>query len=113
MKKAKTTIYAQDALYVTAYLEDFDGDIAKWKVSFYELWRYQMTWYFAHTIELFDSEQHGVFVNIVCKPAFKDSLLNTMESLGYRNVKVQNDEVGFIHITDLPDDMLFDFAVID
>ena len=87
----------KDALWVRAYLSDFDGDVAKWKNSFYELWREQMTWSFAYHIEVHEYSDGDVGVDMYIKPSFKDALLGAMESYGYRNVHVDPSAVGIVY----------------
>lgn len=110
-KYADVSVYFEDALYITADLEDFDGDVQKWKTAFYELWRYQMTWHFAHRIYVEDTSD-GVYVGIYCKPAYRGSLLDTMETLGYRNIQVIDYEIGTIECTELPDEKFIDYAIV-
>lgn len=111
-RKARVNVYMEKSLLVTAKWSDFDGDVQQWKDAIYELFRYQMTWSFAHQIELIDSRNSGVFVSIHCRPAYKENLLDTMEDLCFRNVNVTSEEIGVIECTDLPEDMLIDFAIV-
>lgn len=112
-KKARVYVYAEDAISVTATLNDFNGTVQEWKIAFYELWRYQMTWHFAHKISVHDSRGSGVYVCVLCKPAYEKNIVDTMESIGFRNVKVQHEDIGTIECTDFPDDMLIDFVAVD
>lgn len=112
-KKARVNVWMEDALNVSATLNDFDGDVQKWKLTFYELWRYQMTWHFAYRISVHDRRNGGVYVCILCKPAYEKNIVETMESLGYRNIIVEHENIGTIECTDLPEDMLIDFVDVD
>ena len=112
-KYAKVAVYLEDTVYITANLNDFDGDVQKWKLAFYELWRYQMTWHFAHEISVFDNSRSGVFVRIICKPSYEKCILGTMEELGFRNIHTEHDNIGTIECSELPEEMLIDFAVVD
>ncbi len=112
-KKARVNVYAEDAAHITARLEEFDGDVAKWKNSVYELFRYDMTYSFAHKIDVGESRKGGVFVSLIIKPAFEESVKETMGDLGFRNLNVYHEDIGTIECTELPDDMLFDYVKID
>lgn len=112
-KKARVNVYMEDTVHVWSHLEDFDGDVAKWKNAIYELFRYDMTWSFAHKIDVIDSRSSGVFVSIISKPAFEESLLDTMHDLGFRNIKSEHEDIGAIECTELPEDMLVDFAIVN
>lgn len=112
-KKLRVTVRTEDAVYVTADLSDFDGDVPKWKNAVYELFRYDMTWSFAHKIEVTENRSTGVFVRVVLKPAYEEPLIRTMENLGFRNLNVYHEDVGVIDGLDLPDDLLLDYVYFD
>ncbi len=84
------------AVLVIAHLRDFDGDVQKWKDAFYELWRHQLTWSFAYSLNLNESRANGVYVDLTIKPSYRENLLETMESLGYRNVQTYATHVGIV-----------------
>ena len=111
-KKAMVNVITEDAVNITATLESFIGTTAEWKVAVYELFRYQMTWSFAHRIDVREN-RHGVFVNLLVKPDYEKNVLATMESLGFRNVAASHEDIGWIECTDLPEDMLLDYVYID
>jgi len=112
-KHARVNVYEEDAVRVTASLEAFDGDVQKWKLMVYEVFRYQMTWDFAHRIDLRDYRDGGVYIIILCKPAYEKNIINTMKDLGFADVKAEHENVGVIECTDLPDDMLYDYVYTD
>ena len=84
------------AIRMTAHYQDFEGQIEKWKDSFYMVWRYQMTWDFAYEIAVRDSRRYGVFIDILVKEAFKKDALKMLEDLGYRNVETSEENVGVV-----------------
>ena len=85
------------AVRVIASIKDFDGDVVKWKMSFYDLWRLQMTWSFAHLIEVIETGRQGnVKVHMIVKKNYFRSLLNTMEDLGYRNIESEEESFVFV-----------------
>ena len=96
----RTNIYKEKALLVTASIKNFDGDVQEWREAFYELWRHQMTWGFAYNISVIDGRE-GVFVDMVIKPAYREAVANTLESLGYRKVQITDCSVGLIPCTDV------------
>lgn len=98
MKKLFDTTKAR---FIRAYLNDFDGDLEKWKDSFYQLWRYQLTWDFAYKLELAETRSAGVHVSMLIKPAYENQVLDTMESLGYCNIRNNEDSVAVVHSYDL------------
>lgn len=106
----------EKAYRVTATFADFDKEggsmigwncddkVLAWKLAFYEIWRYQMTWQFAYRLEIIDGREN-LFVSILCKESFLDSLLNTMDGVGYRNVKSYETKVGMISCLKVPEDV--------
>ena len=112
-RKARVNVYMKDSVLVVSHLKDFVGTTAEWKNAIYELFRYDMTWSFANKIDLIDSRSSGVFVRINCRPAYEDQLLETMQDLGFRNITHTHEDIGAIECTDLPEDMLIDFAIVD
>lgn len=105
----RVPIYGEDAVRVTANYKDFDGNISQWRDTFYELWRYQMTWSFAYEIEVIEGRD-GVFVSILSKPDFEKNIVETMGALGYGNVKHYAEKVGVVESLDVGD---YDTVVID
>ena len=101
---------------VTANYESFDKEgggmimwnceqkVDAWKMAFYELWRYQMTWHFCHRLEVIDGS-NGLFVHMICKESFTEPLLNTMEGIGYRNIQKHETYVGVVDCMKVPDDV--------
>ena len=112
-KKAKVNVYAKEAVTIYAYWKDFDGDIKRWKNSIYDMFRWDMTYGYAHDILVYESNANGAYIRLIIKPAFKESVLDTMQELGFRNMSVTHDEIGTIDSTELPEDMLYDIVVID
>lgn len=103
-KRVKADIWEETSVLMVAHLEDFDGNLQKWKDSFYEIWRYQMTWSFAYRIEALESRSRGVFISLRVRPAFRDSVEGMLEMLGYRNVSVNEEKVGIVESYTLPED---------
>ena len=106
-------MYFDKCKRVTAYLNDFSGNVEDLKSAFYTIWRYQMTFSLAYEIYLLDTRGNGVELTIYCKDAFIDNLLDTMNDLGYRNIQVHGENIGFIETSDLPEDQLIDLAIVD
>lgn len=76
------------AFKIWAGLNDFDGDVDKWKWANNVLWKAQMALNFAYSINAYECSNKPVDVEIVCRPAYTKLLLNEMKALGYRNVDV-------------------------
>ena len=91
------------ALRIVAHYENFDGGIERWKDSFYILWRYQLTWDFAYRIDVRESRKRGVYVDLLIQPAYKDTLLETMDDLGYKDIQTDETFVGLIDAYDIGD----------
>jgi hypothetical protein len=91
----KESIEVQEALRVTSKFSDFNGDLDKWKDSFYQLWRLQMTWNFAYQLEL-DETKSGVYVSMLIKPAFEENVLVNMEGFGYRKIHTYPEKFGML-----------------
>ncbi len=112
-KKARVNVYAKEAVTIYAYWKDFDGDTQKWKNSIYEMFRWDMTYGFAHDILVYESNASGAYIRLIIKPAFKECVVETMENLGFKELRISDSEIGAIDCTDLPDDMWYDIVVID
>lgn len=112
MKKATVNVYAEDVVCIYANLDNFEGGLAEWKDSIYQLFRYNMTFDFAHRIDVREGRKNGVYVYLVIRPAFQESLMNTMDELGFKNPIVTHEEIGAIECTDLPENMMFDFVEV-
>lgn len=76
------------AFKIRAGLNDFDGDVVKWKWANDVLWKAQMALNFAYSINAYECSNNPVDVEIICRPAYIKLLLNEMKALGYRNVDV-------------------------
>ena len=102
-KEVRTSLWIEDGvLRVRTYISDFDKESGNnWKESFYELWRYQMTWDFAHEIKVHEVSGGDVCVSMLIKKAFKDNVLDTMKYLGYRNIRIEEEHVGVIQLYDI------------
>ena len=85
------------AVNVWAGLNDFDGSVDEWKMKFYELWRYQMTFSFAYEIDVHEVSSGDVIVDLIVKSEFKQNILDTMESLGYRNIHTDDEYIGIVY----------------
>ena len=83
------------ATRITASINNFDGNVEKWKLAFYEIWRYQMTWGFAYEIAVREGHK-GVFVDLLVKPAYAKSAQDMMYDLGYNGLTVYNEDVGLV-----------------
>jgi hypothetical protein len=86
------------AIRITAHFSEFDGNLDKWEDSFYQVWRYQLTWDFAYGIKLNESRQHGVYIDLLIRPSYREPLLETMESLGYRDIAQNTEFVGIVEV---------------
>ena len=82
------------AIRICSRFRDFDGDVEKWKISFYELWRLEMTWSFAYRITVEESRASGVFVSLLIREVYKDNLIETMTGLGYGNIISYEEDIG-------------------
>ncbi len=112
-KKARVDVYMKDAVYIASYLNDFDGSVQDWKNAVYEIFRWDMTYGFAHQIDVKESCSSGVFVYIIAKPSYEKNILETMEDLGFRNTISRHEDIGTIECTEFPEDMLIDFAIVE
>lgn len=84
------------ALRINAWYEDFEGNLEKWKDSFYTIWRYQLTWEFAYSIVLRETRKKGVYVSMLINTTYKDNVLDMMYDLGYRELMTEQEPVGFV-----------------
>jgi hypothetical protein len=90
----------EKAIRVNAFYEDFDGDIERWKDSFYQLWRIQLTWEIAYSINLRETRSRGVYIDLLIKPAYKEQLLESMDDFGYKNIQTEETNIAFLSTYD-------------
>lgn len=109
-KEVKTSVWIEEGLYVTAYLDDFGGSVSEWKNAVYEIFRYNMTWSFAYQIDVRESRNYGVFVSMHCNPNYEKNILNMMEDLKFRNVRAEREDVAVVETYDFPDDLTVMFV---
>lgn len=116
-REVRTSMIIEDGVTrLTTYINDFAGDVEHWKLAFYELWRFQMGYDFAHELKL---EQDGpagdVYVSLLVKDAYKRSLLNTMHELGYGKIEECEEHIGLVDTwgpdEDPYDDILYTVVV--
>ena len=105
--KLKEEVVVKDAIRVNASFKDFDGELDKWKDSFYQVWRLQLTWGFAYRIDLCETK-NGVYLNMLVKKAYKDNVLETLDGFGYKKIQTFHENVGEI---EYPSDKLLDLYV--
>lgn len=92
------------AVNIIARYKDFDGDLDAWKDAFYQVWRYQLTFDFAHEIALKESKA-DVYIKIICKPCYKDNCVELLKSLGCKEITEETAVIGGISAYDFTDDM--------
>lgn len=112
MTEARVWVYTDEAFLVTARLDDFRGGLQVWKEALYEMFRWNMTYNFAHRIDVREDRETGVYVSLLIRPAYKRNVVETMESLGFNPV-VASETIGTIECTELPEDMLVDYIRVD
>lgn len=110
----KEEIEVKEAVRITAYLQDFDGDVEKWKDSFYQVWRLQLTWSFAYDIKLLETRRSGVYLSMVIKPSYESSVLETLPGFGYREIKPEKENIGVLeYVSDEFLDQYIDVLYVD
>jgi len=92
-----------DAVEIKAWYKDFGGTLDEWKDAFYQVWRYQLTYEFAHEIKVLETRSSGVYFNIICKPCFKDDCLELLKSLKCNNIIVDPCLCGSVSAYDFPE----------
>lgn len=111
----KIEVEKRKAVRIIAYYEDFDpkgwNSTATedqksecWKLAFYEMWRMQMTWGYAYEIEARESRQNGVHISICVKEGYAKNAKDTMEAIGFRDVRSYEEYVAVTDGFDLDDD---------
>lgn len=103
MKWDRMDVCLLDAIRIRSWYKDFDGDINKWKMAFYELWRYQLTFDFAFDIEVRETRKEGVYVSLSVNPSYADVLINTMTDLGFNEITTESETVAEISGYDFED----------
>lgn len=101
-KEVRTTLWIEDgAVRLEADGNDFDGDVAKWKNAFYQMWRYQMTWDFAYSIKVAERRKTGVYVSLLIKKAYLRQVKEMLGDLGYKNISEWEEHVGIVQLYDI------------
>lgn len=98
----KVPMWVESAVRITADYRDFDGDVTSWKLAFYEIWRFHMTFNFTYEIKVYEP-RNDVRISILCKPAFKENALSMLDNLGYKNIKSKDEDVGIVGLLDVED----------
>lgn len=112
-KHARVNLYTEDAVLITSHWKDFKGELQDWRNAIYDLFRWDMTYSYAHKIDVIESRKNGVFVSLRIKPKFEGSIIGTMEDLGFGGIESTHEDIGTIECTELPEDMLLDFAIVE
>ena len=103
-KEVKTSLWNEDsAVRFMADYEDFDGDLEKWKDSFYQVWRYQMTQRFAYSINLYERRDTGGYISLLVRKAYRKQTREMLETLWYRKVYEEDELVGTVPLYDIDD----------
>lgn len=103
-KQYKVDLWVEDGVTrVMAFFSNFDGDVAKWRDSFYEIWRYQMTYSFAYELTVHETSDKDICVDMLIKDAYKDNVKDMMEDLGYKNIDFWPEHIGIAQLWDIDD----------
>ena len=105
MENKKVQLWTEDAIAIRAAYEDFDGELSKWKDSFYQIWRWQLTWSYAYKIEIRERRANGVYLYMLIKPSFRKSVLGMLEEYGYKNVSEEATKVGVVESYEIWEDI--------
>lgn len=107
-KEFKTTLWVEGGVTrMRAYRSDFTGSTEEWKRSFYEIWRYQMTWDFAYEIRVHEVSDGDICVDLLVKDAYLNHAKDMMKYLGYGNVRCSSEHIGVVELYDINDEDLF------
>jgi len=106
-------IEKQNAKLVIAYASDFDEQgndwTRAWQGAYFNLLSWKNTWGFASNLDIGESRKEGVFVRVVipCEEPEAteraDRLVEWMEEMGYRNIKVSDVDIKVIDIEERGD----------
>lgn len=108
-KEVKTSLWIQDdAVRLEAFLEDFVGTVEEWKIAFYEIWRYQMYYTFAYSIEVAEKSDSSVYMSLLVKKAYLKNAKMLLKDIGCRNVKEWEEHIGIVQLYDVDDSDLFE-----
>lgn len=112
-KYYKVPVREEDAISITSFLSDFDGDVTAWKVGVYELFRWDMTYSFAYKIHVYESRNDGVFVRVIAKPEYEEAIKETMEDIGFRKISLCHEKIGIIDPLDVPEEAYWPLVDLD
>ena len=90
MEDKKLYVSAKKAYRVEAKFADFDGELSAWKETFYNMWRWQMTYDYAYSIKVDERRSSGVYFCAIIKTSFKDDVVDALETYGCKNVTVED-----------------------
>lgn len=103
-KEVKTTLWIEDgATRIETDFADFGGTVNEWKSAFYEVWRYQMTWGFAYSINVRERRNTGVYMSLLIKSGYKKLVLELLDDLGFGNVVTSDENIGVVQLYDIDD----------
>lgn len=113
----KTSFYFENSITVRTWFKDFKPEnitefitdnrskLELWKYSIYELYRYQLSFEYAYSINIRETRRSGVYVMLVIKPAFNTSVLGLLETLGFTNIETENTKTAIIDGYELPENV--------
>ena len=94
LKKVKT-------VQLTARFEKFDGDVEKWRKSFFELLSLKNTFGLFYELTIESTRDGKAYVVVVPhNPDTAESVIDTMESYGYRDIEKCDVNVGEVQTDD-------------
>ena len=95
------------ALTITSDFSNFDGDVRKWQESYFTLLSYKNT--FSSSFYKLDlqSTRDTPYVFLLVSITQKDTIKETMESLGYKNIVMNEFTVCYLEPDDYEDDTYY------
>lgn len=108
-KEVRTTLWIEDgAVRLEAFLEDFAGTVEEWKIAFYEVWRYQMTYDFAYSIRVGEKSDNSVYMSLLVKGKYRKDARHLIERLGCKNIRESEEHIGIVQTYEIDDCDLFE-----
>ena len=94
--KKQFEIEKENAVIITAYYNDWDGDVRGWQEAYFKLLAWKNTWGLVYRLDIMAKSDHSPFVELIIDPDCRVGIIEMMEDLGYKNMKVDDIVVGTI-----------------
>lgn len=90
---------------ITAYYKDFDGEVEKWRESYFHLLSWKNTWCIPYEMDIYSTSKHEPYLSIIIPSKQKERVLELLNDLGYREVKTCEVDMALIDAYDIDEEI--------